>query len=126
MKKKPMHDYEKESGRKPFVGTMASDSRTREFSYIASGCNSFKTGASTPIAFWTELDVWGYLNTKNVPYCSAYDNGEKRTGCVFCMFGCDHDKERFVRLKRTHPSMHKYCMEQLGLAEVLDFMGIRR
>lgn len=124
MKKNPMKQYNKDSKRLPFVGTMAEDSKLRSDSYLKHGCNSFSTGASTPLAFWTEADIWEYLRTYNVPYCSVYDNGERRTGCIFCMFGCSHDKERFVRLKRTHPQLHKYCMNQLGLREVLTFMNL--
>jgi len=124
MKKNPMVKYEKNTKRVPFVGTMASDSRTRLHSYIASGCNSFSSNKSTPMAFWLEDDVWEYLKTNNVPYCSVYDNGERRTGCVFCMFGCDRDKERFVRLAKSHPQLHRYCMDKLGLKQVLEFMNL--
>lgn len=35
-----------------------------------------------------------------------------RTGCVFCMFGCYQDKDRFPRLKQTHPKLWEYCMKE--------------
>lgn len=123
MKKAPMKSYEKGSKRKAIVGVMASDSDIRLVAYTKLGCNSFIRGTSTPMAFWTEDDVWEYLKAKEVPYCNIYDKGERRTGCIFCMFGMEHDKERFVRLKELHPDLHKYCIEKLGLGKVLDYMG---
>jgi 3'-phosphoadenosine 5'-phosphosulfate sulfotransferase (PAPS reductase)/FAD synthetase len=126
MKKKPAADYAKQTGRAGITGIMAEDSRMRQSTWIRTGCNSFANNVSTPMAFWLESDVWEYLRSNNVPYCKIYDMGEKRTGCIFCMFGCHYDKERFVRLKKTHPDLHSYCMNQLGMAEVLDYLGLPR
>jgi len=52
--------------------------------------------------------------------------GEKRTGCMFCMFGVylEPEPNRFQRMKRTHPAQWRYCMTKLGLAEVLDHIGV--
>lgn len=59
--------------------------------------------------------------------------GCSRTGCMFCMFGVHLEKEpnRFQRMKQTHPKIYEYCMKPmedggLGLAEVLDFIGVKR
>lgn len=67
--------------------------------------------------------------------------GCKRTGCIFCMFGCHLEKgeNRFQRLKRTHPRQYEYCIgggemvdgkwqpskEGLGLGKVLDYIGVK-
>ena len=63
MKKKPAHEYHKQTGKVPFIGTMAEESRLREQHYLQSGCNGFnnKIPTSTPIAFWTEQDVLAYI-----------------------------------------------------------------
>lgn len=66
--------------------------------------------------------------------------GCKRTGCIFCMFGCHLEKQpnRFQILKETHPKQYKYCIEGgqmvdgklqpnkegLGLGKVLDYIGV--
>ena len=52
--------------------------------------------------------------------------GCDRTGCMFCMFGCHLEKEpnRFQRMKKTHPKQYEYCMDKLGLKEVLDYIGV--
>ena len=37
-----------------------------------------------PIIDWLDSEVWEYLKSNNVPYCSLYDEGWKRLGCVLC------------------------------------------
>lgn len=37
-----------------------------------------------PILFWTDEDLWRYMKRFNVPYCSLYDDGAKRLGCIGC------------------------------------------
>lgn len=139
MKKNPFKHYEKESGRHPFIGTMAWESNLRVKEYLRSGCNSFdiKRPNSTPMAFWTEQDVLTYLQEYELEYASVYGEivnnggeliltGEQRTGCMFCMFGVQYDEEpnRFQRMAVTHPKQWDYCIDKLGIGEVLDYMGI--
>lgn len=52
--------------------------------------------------------------------------GLSRTGCMFCMFGAHLEKEpnRFQRMKVTHPKQYAYCMDKLGLREVLEYIGV--
>lgn len=159
MKKKPFAAYEKQSGRKPFVGTMACESKLRMDKWLQNGCNAFdgKKPKSQPLSFWTEQDILHYIKEFNVPYCPVYgeikvdDHAEfegqvnlidylgcyepqdkltttgcSRTGCMFCMFGCHLEKEpnRFQRMKVTHPKQYAYCMDNLGLKEVLEYIGV--
>ena len=80
---------------------------------------------STPMSFWLEQDVWDYLRKHGVPYCEIYNMGYERTGCMFCMFGLHMDKEsRFERMKKTHPKLYEYCMDKLGLREVIRYCGL--
>ena len=128
MKKEPFLRYVKESGRVPMTGVMAGESQTRTRTYLRLGCNSFDGAKpiSMPMAFWMEDDVWAYLRKHDVPYSRIYDMGERRTGCMFCMFGVHMEGEpnRFQRMARTHPKIHAYCMGKLGIAECLDYLGI--
>lgn len=160
MKKNPVKKYGKETGRKAYVATMATESRQRESQWIKFGCNAYeaKNATSKPLSFWTEQDVLHYIKRFNVPYCPVYGDirvkhdpeavenqinlidylecyepedtlettGCTRTGCMFCMFGCHLEKEpnRFQRMKNTHPKQYEYCMDKLGLKEVLDYIGV--
>ena len=141
MKKRPAKIFDKESGLKPYIATMAAESNLRKQEYLKKGCNSFDTvrPASTPLGFWTEQDILQYIKEFNVPYCSVY--GEilqdkkgkfyttqaKRTGCMFCMFGVHTEKSpnKFELMRETHPKLHNYCINQLGCGRVLDFLGVK-
>lgn len=141
MKKTPAKKFEKESGLKPFIATMAAESNLRKQEYIKKGCNSFesKRPASTPLGFWTEQDILQYLVENNLPYCSVYGKikqdkngkyyttGAKRTGCMFCMFGVHNEKSpnKFELMRETHPKLHDYCINKLGCGRVLDFIGVK-
>jgi 3'-phosphoadenosine 5'-phosphosulfate sulfotransferase (PAPS reductase)/FAD synthetase len=154
MKKKPAKKYAKETGRIPFLGTMANESNLRYSAWLKNGCNAFegKNPSSQPLSFWTEQDILEYIEKYNVPYCPVYgdiisDNdqlkttGCSRTGCMFCMFGCHLEKgeNRFQQLKKTHPKQYEYCLnggemvdgkwkpskEGLGLGKVLDYIGVK-
>ena len=74
MKKTPAKKYEKESGRLPISGTMASESTLRLNAWRINGCNAFEASRpiSQPLSFWTEQDVLEYIVKYNVPYCSVY------------------------------------------------------
>jgi len=131
MKKNPFSKYEKSSGRKPLIGTMTTDSSIRRINYLKTGCLAFNTPKpkATPLSFWDEDDVWTYLITQNIPYSKIYLMGYDRTGCIFCMFGVHMEQQktgtnRFVRMKRTHPKLHAYCMEKLGIRDVLEYLNL--
>lgn len=74
MKKRPFHQYEKETGKTGIVATMAAESGLRKASWMRYGCNAFDKGTpqSRPMSFWTERDVLEYLVKYDVPYCSVY------------------------------------------------------
>lgn len=74
MKKTPARKYGKETGRKPIIGTMASESRIRKSSWIKNGCNAFdnKKPSSQPLSFWTQQDILRYIKKYDVPYCTVY------------------------------------------------------
>lgn len=38
----------------------------------------------SPIIYWTERDVWEFLNVNGIPHCELYDQGYKRIGCICC------------------------------------------
>lgn len=139
MKKRPFRRYEKETGNSPIVGLMAENSFNRRSSYVRDGCNILdkENKRSRPIIFWTEQDILEYIYINKVKIAdvygevkkgrsSYYTTGRNNTGCIFCMFGIHMEKKpnRFQKLKETHPKLWKYCMNKLGLKEVLEYMDI--
>ncbi|WP_310601455.1 phosphoadenosine phosphosulfate reductase family protein [Desulfobulbus sp.] len=138
MKKDPMAAYERSSGNRPFVGTMASDSKQRQRTYLQHGCNAYdmKRPRSAPLSFWTEQDVLHCIQKYGIRIPSVYGEivrtqdgffstaGVSRTGCLFCCFGLSLDGQqgasnRFELLAESHPKLHQFVMDRLGLREVL-------
>lgn len=131
LKKHPIFEYQKQTGRVPFIGTMACESIARKRAISRTGCNVYssqlKETKSQPISFWFNEDVWAYIKMNNLEYSKIYDLGEKRTGCMFCMFGAHLEEEpnRFQRMKKSHPKQYKFCMDKLGLSNVLKLLKIK-
>ena len=74
MKKEPAKRYEHETGRVPFIGTLAEESTLRQQSYLKTGCNAFegKRPNSTPLGFWREQDILEYIYINKLPINKAY------------------------------------------------------
>ncbi|MBK6900110.1 MAG: phosphoadenosine phosphosulfate reductase family protein [bacterium] len=54
-----------------------------------------------PIIYWTEDDVWKFIRDNGMEYCSLYDEGFKRLGCVGCPLGGPKNQAReFARWPR--------------------------
>jgi 3'-phosphoadenosine 5'-phosphosulfate sulfotransferase (PAPS reductase)/FAD synthetase len=128
LKKNPLNKYEKESDRKPFVGIMAEESRSRQLTYVLHGCNAFdlRTPQSRPLIFWKESDIWEYIKLNNIKYSDIYNKGIKRTGCIFCCYGVHREKRpnKFDILKKLHPKLYNYCMNDLGIKKVLKYINV--
>ena len=128
LKKNPSKKYERENKLYPYIGTMTDDSMTRISSYLRTGCNAFELNRprSTPIAFWNEQNIWGYIKKFNLSYSSIYNTGLERTGCMFCMFGCHMEKgknNRFEIMKQLHPKQYDFCINKLGIANILKYIN---
>lgn len=50
-----------------------------------------------PVIDWSDDEVWEYIKTYNVPYCSLYDEGFKRIGCVCCPFASEKKKRQDIK-----------------------------
>lgn len=53
---------------------------------------------------WSSEDVWDFLKGNDIPYCSLYDEGFKRLGCIFCPMQTASNKERD---RKRWPSFEK-------------------
>lgn len=51
-----------------------------------------------PIIDWTDAEVWEFIHANNIPYCSLYDEGWKRLGCIGCPMASRKEREiQFAR-----------------------------
>lgn len=113
LKKEPFHRFEKESGRRPIIGVMASESKMRKNRYIRNGgCNIFdEKPTSQPLSIWLEQDIWDYIRLFNLPIAEIYHKGARRTGCMGCGYGAHFPgDERFRLLLQEHPKCYEMVM----------------
>lgn len=117
LKKEPLHEYVLETKTYPILGTLAAESKIREYAYIKKGgCNTFnnrdkRKQKSTPLAIWTEEDIQEYIKRYNVEICDIYNKGLTRTGCAFCLFGAQFKSDnRLQFLYNNYPKFYNMCM----------------
>lgn len=134
MKERPFKKFFKETGMAQYVGTLASESLRRRYSWYQTGCNAFKSGKSKPLSFWTEQDILRYIIDYDLAIPSVYGGiiadkhgklkcgGVNRTGCVFCPISCRYGN--FQKVKESHPELYRYCMEELGLGDFLTAVSV--
>jgi len=48
-----------------------------------------------PLFDWLEWEIWDYIETNNLEYCSLYDEGFSRLGCVVCPMRSYKDQMRY-------------------------------
>ena len=104
LKKEPFHRFEKDSGRSPIMGVMASESKLRTGRYIRNGgCNVFdENPTSQPLSIWLDHDIWDYIDKYKLPVADIYYKGATRTGCMGCGFGAQFVDDTRFRTLLTH------------------------
>ena len=69
-----------------------------------------------PIIDWSDADVWEYIHTYNVPYCSLYDEGKKRLGCIMCPYqgpkGMRRDAERWPQYAKAYEAAFQRMIDK--------------
>jgi phosphoadenosine phosphosulfate reductase len=63
-----------------------------------------------PIIDWTTLDVWDYIRERRLPYCSLYNEGYNRIGCILCPFLSIKAKERDIE---KYPRFYQAYLRQI-------------
>jgi 3'-phosphoadenosine 5'-phosphosulfate sulfotransferase (PAPS reductase)/FAD synthetase len=128
LKKQPFERYATKSKRRPMTGSRTEESLLRKMAYFKNGCNLYDghRQISNPMAFWTKKDIFEYIEKYNLPYSKIYNMGYDRTGCMFCAFGVQFDESpnRFQKMKITHPKLYEYCINNMGMGDVLEYIDI--
>ena len=61
-----------------------------------------------PIIDWSNGEVWEFIKGRGLPYCSLYDEGFKRIGCVCCP---NHGRKGMIRDAARWPNIYKRYMK---------------
>ena len=116
LKKNPMNEFSKKYNLNPIIGVMACESNKRTTDYLNQGsCNVFgengKITKSLPLSIWLEDDIWAYIRERGLKIADIYHKGAKRTGCMFCGYGCQFkDDNRLQLCYDLYPKMYNYFM----------------
>lgn len=108
-------------GRIVLTGVRSEESPRRRKRKIVEVCmrDSSKTFVH-PVKFWTVAEVWAYIRERSIPYCSLYDEGFERLGCVICPYerNVERSMERWPKIwKAARRSFDKLWMNERKLRQ---------
>jgi len=94
-------------GRLVVTGVRWAESKRRSGRQMVEMCRTDPTQRFIhPIIDWSDEDIWEYIHQQKIPYCSLYDEGFKRLGCVICpLSGSENmkrDAERWPKYKENY------------------------
>lgn len=116
LKKEPFYLYDRQNNVYPILGVMACESIQRQTTYIKQGgCNVFSEKGKTkslPLSIWLEDDIWAYIKDRHLKIADIYNKGAKRTGCMFCGYGCQFKDDN--RLQLVHDLYPKWYNKFMG------------
>lgn len=86
------------TNRTTVTGIRAEESQSRAYRHETEDDRTLAKQYVHPIFMWSKNDIWQYINEQHLPYCSLYDEGWERIGCVGCPMGGNKQREQqFVR-----------------------------
>lgn len=111
------------AGRYIITGIRWQESARRKTRKMLEICQKDKTKIFVnPIIDWTTKDVWEFIKLENIPYCSLYDEGFDRLGCVLCPMisgrKLKHEMNRFPKLAEA---WHRACIRRFNTRQDLAF-----
>jgi len=92
------------SGRIVVTGIRRAESVQRSNRKMVEACYRDMTKRYLNIIIdWTTTDVWQYIRSRNIKYCSLYDEGFKRIGCILCPMNREVERQmqRWPKLCRA-------------------------
>ena len=78
-----------------FSGTFDQFNRDKETSFQCVGGKD--SIIMSPIFRWSNANVWDFLRSNGVEWCSLYDCGYHRIGCMFCPMASVKEKRRDLK-----------------------------
>jgi len=104
------------SGRRVVTGIRWEESPKRAKRQMVEVCQKSKTKTFLhPIIDWTEREVWEYTRREKIAYCSLYDEGFKRLGCIGCPMagkrGMEREFARWPKYKDAYLRAFQRCLD---------------
>jgi len=80
-------------------------------------CYTGRKNYLNPIINWTDEEVWAYIRDRGLPYCSLYDEGFTRIGCIMCPMMYNPLRQRDVeRWPKYADAYRRSCRRSLNRA----------
>jgi len=57
-----------------------------------------------PLFYWSDADIWEFIDKNKLPYCSLYDEGFNRLGCIICPF---RNKQEHEFYRKRYPEIYR-------------------
>jgi phosphoadenosine phosphosulfate reductase len=79
--------YKEQGGKGRFksIGVRAAESARRKGQWTQLTIHrQDKTPILCPILYWTDKDIWQFIRQNEMKYCTLYDEGYTRLGCIGC------------------------------------------
>lgn len=103
---------ERETGRLIITGIRWAESSKRAGRRTVEQCKKGKGRIFVnPIIDWEDEDVWEFIKAESIAYCSLYDEGFKRLGCIGCPLA---GKEGMLREFKRWPKYRKAYERAFG------------
>ena len=128
LKEKPVRKYvNSQNVSAMFVGLMASESYTRKWLIIRYS-DHYRTKKNykhevdkyLPLGFWTDEDVWRYIEENNLPINEAYSKYNiQRTGCAPCTAYISWEKE----MAKTNYKLYEKIQKDKGVTLITSYGG---
>lgn len=68
-----------------------------------------------PVIDWSNEDIWEFIHRYEIPYCSLYDQGYTRLGCIGCPMNIKaaEELERYPKYKQAYLRAFDRMLEEL-------------
>lgn len=84
-------------GRITLTGIRKAESTRRSKRKVVEMCRKINKTTINPIFHWSDGQIWSYIKREKIRYCSLYDEGFKRLGCLMCPMAASSRKKELKR-----------------------------
>lgn len=80
---------------------------------VVENCYKRTKVSINPIIDWSDNDVWEFIKTNKIPYCSLYDEGFERLGCIGCPMARTKGREREFKRWPKYKDLYIRTFDQM-------------
>lgn len=76
-------------------------------------CMQNRSYVCNPLIDWSEGDVWNFIRDEKLKYCSLYDEGFKRLGCIGCPMASRSERIREFERWKGYKAQYLRCCDKI-------------